>query len=427
MRWGSILVAVGAVLWLVQGALLLSTLPAVSGAFNLGSTGSSGNGTGSVAPPAHSHVWIAESAIAGSIGTFVLATVVASLAAALLAAGALLLTYSPEASGDRATHRVSRNTKILGGAAAAFAIGFVILGGLAVVTLSAPAASAVGASCGSWGDGCPITTAFGLWVAGAAFLLIGAELYSVFLERISRETAEHIQLHGSLFSNYAIVNFVGLAVVPFAVVTAASNPSLSDSLLYATLYAQLFVVPLTGFVAWGWLTVQAIHSAVRSPPEFAGQAPGAPGAEGRLRETEALASPSLPSDSARLRGVAGAHGSEAAGHGLGTSPLGPDWAFRLQTRIQNLERLVSAQNETISHLQHLVMRETRENVGSGPAIANRIGIVESFGPESPSTVRLSDPRVPPDVSGFPPSSVDGAGGGRSTAPRPSAGRDDSRV
>jgi hypothetical protein len=399
MRWGSILISLGAVFWLVQGALLISALPAVSSGFNLSPSSSSNNTTGAGSLPGHAHVWIAEYAVSGAVGTFVLATLFAALASVLLVVGILLILRGPGrgtlrdgALGGGSTNAFSRGTKALGVAAGAFIGVFATFGIVAFTILGSQGAGSIAANCGAWADGCPVTSALELWIAGSALLLVGAEIFGVFSERLSQETLGHIRIHGALFSNYAIVNLVGIAVVPFAVVMSPTNGGLSDSLLYAALFAQLFVVPLTGFVAWSWLSIQGFQSAFRQAGEPAGpegeslaswrRSPEA--SEGRWAATPGDRRPSY----AAPEGV-----GPAAGSGM-ISPLDPDWALRIQARMQNLERLVIAQNETISDLRSILTRLPADPGPTDGTVTTRIGRPGSLGQE-PETITMPSLRLPP--------------------------------
>jgi hypothetical protein len=99
----------------------------------------------------------------------------------------------------------------------------------------------------------------------------------------------------------------------------------------------------------------------------------------------------LPS-SGSVRGAGALAGSRAA--------LDPDWAMRIQTRMQNLERLVIAQNETISGLRNLLTRLPADPEGRDTDVASRIG---SSGPldQSTETVIMSSHQVPPSSGGGP--------------------------
>jgi|GEM_PF-3988606 len=396
MRWGAVLISAGAILWLIQGALLLSALPTVAGGFNLNPSTSSNNTTALSPTAGHTHVWIAEYAVNGALSSLVLATFFAVLASIALVFGTFLIARASGKHGNRAprpnaetTYALSRGTKAAGVAAGVFIGSFAACGLIAFAILESQGSGPVASNCGAWGDGCPITSALELWIMGSALLLVGAEIFGVFSERVSKETAGHVQIHGALFSNYAIVNFLGLAVVPFAVVMSPSNGGLSDSLLYAALFAQLFVVPITGFVAWSWLSVHGFQSAFRKAGglvdlDTEGHASWGSG-------PTASGDPEIPVGGVR----AGAPVSPA---GLGARsrvvpPLDPDWAQRIQVRMQNLERLVIAQNETISDLRQVLIRLPADRGLTDPTVATRIGGVGLLGQDA-ETVTVPSRSIP---------------------------------
>jgi len=384
MRWGAVLISLGAIFWLVQGVLLISALPAVSSGFNLSPSTSSNNTTGAAPTAGHSHIWTSEYAVSGAVGTFVLATLFAALASILLIVGVVLILRGSArgrirtgTAGAGPTYALSKGTKALGVAAGVFVGAFATIGIVAFTILRSQSAGSIGAHCGAWADGCPITTSLELWIAGSAMLLIGAEIFGVFSENLTKETFGHVQIHGALFSNYAIVNFVGIAVVPFAVVMSPNNGGLSDSLLYAALFAQLFVVPLTGFIAWSWLSIQGFHAAVRQAggPEserLEGWGTRPEAAEGPWTATTGGRRPSP----APLVSVAPLAGSGTV------SALDPEWVSRIQTRMQNLERLVIAQNETISDLRSLMTRLPADPGSADAGVTTRIGHFQPLSEEA---------------------------------------------
>jgi hypothetical protein len=396
VRWGAVLISVGAIIWLVQGSLLIVALPAVAGSFNLSPSSPANNSTVAVHPVNHTHAWIAESAVNTSLGTFELATLCAVLASLLIAAGAILLLRRPPRGGDpnrtarsEGSSALSRETRALGIAAAVFVVAFASCGILTIMALQPQLGNPVGTSCGSWGDGCPITTAIELWLAGSVFLLVGAEIFAVFSERLAEQTGGRVRIHGALFSNYAIVNFVGLAVVPFAAVLGAGNGNLADSLLYAALFAQLFVVPITGYVAWSWLTVHGLQSALRK-----GNAAGESEGSGFVHPDEEVAVSAgfrSPTVGNQWPSEARATGDRPFGAGTSTATLDPDWAFRLQARIQNLERIVVAQNETIVDLRNLLTRLPADP--SEVTVRSRVGSVDQLG-KNAETVHIRSPPSP---------------------------------
>jgi len=398
MRWGSILIALGAIVWLIQGALLISALPAVSSGFNLNPSTSSNNTTGGAPLSGHTHVWISEYAVSGAVGTFGLASLFSALASALLVVGVLLmLRRSAQDNGragalvERPSYVLSRGTKALVVAASVFIGAFATLGFVAFTILRSQSTGSIAATCGAWADGCPITTALELWILGSALLLVGSEIFGVVSERLAKETLGHVRIHGALFSNYATINFVGLAVVPFAVVMSPTNGGLADSLLYAALFAQLFVVPITGFIAWSWLSIQGFQSAFRQsgePSEAQGESlPGWGKSQGATEETWAD-----PAGVQRFSRVSPAGVKPAAGSGM-ASLADPDWALRIQRRMQNLERLVIAQNETISDLRSMLTRLPADPGPTDATVATRIGRAGSLVEEA-ENVDMPSLRIP---------------------------------
>ena len=396
VRWGAFLIAIGAIFWLVQGGLLLAALPTVSSAFNLDGASSTNNTTGAASATPPTHLWLSEHAVTKALGTFVFATVFSVVATLALAVGSVLiargafagLSTSPP-SGPAL--RFSRRTRNLGFIAGGFIAAFAVCGFVALGVLARQGGATLPSGCGGWGDGCAITTAVELWIVGSALLLVGSEIFEVFTERLGKESRGRIRIHGAPFSNYAIVNFVALAVVPFAVVTGPTNGGLSDSLLYAVLFAQLFVVPVTGFVAWSWVAVHGFQSASRhaagaAEPEGDERGPGEVEPEfpqpRSPRSTPALAS----MGSSDVRSVAVTAGG---------NPLDPDWVLRIQTRVRNLERLVVAQNETITQFRNYLVRLPAETDNSGALPTTRIGRIEPFGPSSGTASISPGEPVPP--------------------------------
>jgi|GEM_PF-6368942 len=255
--------------------------------------------------------------------------VIALIAAAVLFALGLLVSRGGTIArawtdtGDREIYAVSPATQRKAQLAAVLVLIYGIAGGIAILGFSL-SVSATGPTEGSGGW-------LLVWLTASATLTAGAVLFSMFSRGLYADTAALLLVRGSLFTDYTIANLVGLT---FFVISSFASRDVARVMDVLGVFTQLLVVPLASIIVFSALVLDVLS----------------------FRRARALARPvqvpgPVPGPAARARPVA-----------VGTDE---STVLRLQSRLDELERAIRAQGESISQLRFLVSPRA-ENVPIGP-------------------------------------------------------------